>query len=145
QYQPFENNNPLHIDDEIVRSIERDYGYCLQWCAETVLGQAQDESMASHRRNKFQEVRKGSFGGWLDFLCDREGRITKGGLVLMARPFDIEQMARAYEKKAARRAIDDMRRKHSTEGINVPGGSHPNAREHNRHSSHFERVPVPEQ
>src|SRR5262249_53379101 len=62
-YQPFANMNPLHIDAEILRNIEYDYGYRLQWNAETVLGQPQEQSMASHRRNGFQEVRKGSFGG----------------------------------------------------------------------------------
>jgi hypothetical protein len=30
-YQPFENINPLHIDTEILRSIEFDYGFRLQW------------------------------------------------------------------------------------------------------------------
>jgi hypothetical protein len=29
-YQPFENVNPLHIDSDILRSIEFDYGYRLQ-------------------------------------------------------------------------------------------------------------------
>src|SRR5215467_3197894 len=101
-YQPFENINPLHIDTEILRSIEHDYGYRLQWNAETVLGQPQEQAMASHKRNGFQEVRKGSFGGLLDYLCDREGRIAKDGLVLMARPAEIDDMARTYERKAAR-------------------------------------------
>src|SRR5262245_61661927 len=108
-YQPFEQINRLHIDDDTVRSIEREYGYCLQWCVETALGQPQDEIMSAHRRNKFQEVRKGSFGGALDFMCDRDGRITHGGVVLMARPFDVEQLARAYQKKAARGQINDMK------------------------------------
>src|SRR5262245_35411635 len=76
-YQPFESRDPLHIDDEVLRSIEHDYGYRLQWCVESVLGQPQDEIMSAHRKNKFQEVRKGSFGGQLDYLADREGRIAK--------------------------------------------------------------------
>src|SRR5262245_49768458 len=125
-YQPFENVNPLHIDPEILRNIEHDYGYRLQWNAETVLGQPQEQSMASHRRNGFQEVRKGSFGGMLDFLCDREGRIFKDGVVLMARPCEMDDQARAYERKAARRAVEDMKRKHSDEGVpgvTMPGGS----------------------
>src|SRR5262245_52319921 len=146
-YQPFENVNPLHIDPEILRNIEHDYGYRLQWCVETVLGQPQEQAMASHRRNGFQEVRKGSFGGLLDYLCDREGRIAKDGVVLMARPCEIDDMARTYERKAARRAIEDMKRKHSDEGVNVTmpgGGRDPAAREHNRHRSSFEPVEIPE-
>ena len=145
-YQPFENINPLHIDTEILRSIEHDYGYRLQWNAETVLGQPQEQAMASHIRNGFQEVRKGSFGGLLDYLCDREGRIAKDGLVLMARPAQIDDMARTYERKAARRAIEDMKRKHSDEGVNVSmpgGGKDPTARSRNRHGSSFERVEIP--
>jgi len=146
-YQPFENINPLHIDTEILRSIEHDYGYRLQWNAETVLGQPQEQAMASHRRNGFQEVRKSSFGGLLDYLCDREGRIAKDGLVLMARPAEIDDMARTYERKAARRAIEDMKRKHSDEGVNVSmpgGGKDPTARARNRHGSSFEPAEVPE-
>jgi len=146
-YQPFENINPLHIDTEILRSIEHDYGFRLQWNAETVLGQPQEQAMSSHRRNGFQEVRKGSFGGLLDYLCDREGRIAKDGLVLMARPAEIDDMARTYERKAARRAIEDMKRKHSDEGVNVSmpgGGKDPTARARNRHGSSFEPAEVPE-
>jgi hypothetical protein len=144
EYQPFENNNPLHIDDDTVRNIEHEYGYPLQWCVESCLGQPQDEVMSSHRKNKFQEIHKGSFGGALDYLCDREGRVSKGGLVLMARPVEVTRIARAYEKKAARGAIDDMRRKHSDQGVDVSmpdGGRDPVARQHNRHASSYERIP----
>jgi hypothetical protein len=146
-YQPFENVNPLHIDMEVLRAIEHEYGYRLQWNCETVLGQPQEAAMSSHRRNGFQEVRKGSFGGILDFLCDREGRITKDGVVLMARPAQIDDLAKTYERKAARRAVEDMKRKHSDEGISgvtMPGGNK-EARQHNRHGSSFERAEVPEQ
>ena len=41
------------------------------------------------------------------FVCDREGRIVKGGLVLMGRPAEIDDMARTHERKAARRQIED--------------------------------------
>jgi hypothetical protein len=57
-YQPSENVNPLHIDSEILRSIEHDYGYRLQWNAETVLGQPQEQAMASHRCNVFRKCAK---------------------------------------------------------------------------------------
>jgi hypothetical protein len=143
-YQPFENIIPLHIDTEILRSIEFDYGFRLQWCVESVLGQPQDEVMSAHRKNKFQEVRKRSFGGLLDYLCDREGRIVKGGLVLMGRPAEIDDMARTHERKTARRQIEDMQKRHSDEGLPVPGGREAAAREHNRHRSSFERVEIPE-
>jgi hypothetical protein len=68
-------------------------------------------------------------------------------VVLMARPAEIDDMARAYERKAAKKAVEDMRRKHSDEGVNVTmpgGGRDPTARQHNRHGSSFERVEIPE-
>ena len=83
----------------------------------------------------------------LDYLCDREGRIVKGGLVLMARPYQIDDMARSYERKAAKRAIEDMKRKHSDEGVNVSmpgGGRDPLAREHNQHRTSYEPFVIPE-
>jgi hypothetical protein len=132
-YQPYQQNNPLHIDDEVVANIARDYGFALQWCAETVLGQPQDEVMSFRRKNAFAEVVKGNFGGALDHLCDRDGRVTKGGQVLMGRPVEIERYARDYEKKLAKVAITDMQKKHSEEGVDVPGGDHSSALHHNRH------------
>lgn len=132
-YHPFEQNNPLHIDDEVVRMIALDYGFALQWCAETVLGQPQDDVMSFRRKNGFAEVMKGNFGGALDHLCDRDGRVTKGGQVLMGRPVEIEKYARDYEARLTKGAITDMQKKHSDEGLDVSGGDHPSALRNNRH------------
>src|SRR5215469_3840411 len=31
EYRPYEQENPLSIDPDIVRAIEREWGYCLLW------------------------------------------------------------------------------------------------------------------
>src|SRR5262245_30836704 len=92
-YTEFQQRNPLHIDADVLRMIALDFGYALQWCNETVLGQPQDELMSFRRKNGFADVKRGNFGGALDHLCDKDGRVTKGGLVLMGRPIEIEKYA----------------------------------------------------
>ena len=105
------------------------------------------DRLVTASRDGLGQSGKGSFGGLLDYLCDREGRICKGGAVLMARPTQIDDMARAHERKAAKRAIEDMHKKYEQEGVNVSmpgGGRDPTARAHNRHRSSFEPVQIPE-
>lgn len=147
QYKPFEHSNPLNIDRDIIKSIERDFGFSLTWIAESVLGAEQNESVSARRKNGFAEVVRGNFGGSLDFLCDASGRITKGGLVLMGRPIEIQQIANSYEKRLAKKAITDMRKKHAEEGVDVSmpgGGKHQSALSQNRHRTEMERINVPE-
>jgi hypothetical protein len=144
EYTPYEVQNPLHIDEELIRNIKNDYDFVLQWVAESVTGQPQDQSLSARRKNGFAEVHRGHFGGMLDSYCNRDSRIEKGGLVLMARPAFIEGKARAYEKRAARGAVEQVRKKHGETGVDVKGGNHPSALEKNRHKQTFERVDIPE-
>jgi len=92
-------------------------------------------------------VKKGNFGGTLDHLCDKDGRITKEGLVLMARPIEIQRMAQAHEEKQAKDAIERMKAAHAEEGVDVSmpgGGKHPGARAKNMHRQTFEPVKIPD-
>jgi hypothetical protein len=85
-----------------------------------------------------------NFGGALDHLCDRDGNIVREGLRLMARPVEIQRVAEAHDKRAAKAAVDQMKASHQVEGVTVSmpgGGSHPSALRQNRHKQTFEPGP----
>jgi hypothetical protein len=54
--------------------------------------------VSQRKRNGYAEVKKGNFGGALDHMCDKhDGGIRHEGLVLMARPVEIQRMADAHD------------------------------------------------
>jgi hypothetical protein len=145
EYRPYEQDNPLSIDPDIVRGIEREWGYSLLWVCFECNGKPFPNLVSARKRNGYAEVRRGNFGGALDHLCDKDGRIVREGLVLMARPMEIQRMAVAHDVRAAKAAIENMRRSHAEEGVPVEGGDHPSALAKNRHRQNFEPGPrIPE-
>jgi hypothetical protein len=144
EYRPFEARDALAIDADTVRSIRDEYGFSLLWVCFESLGRPYPELVNARKANGYAEVHRGNFGGSLDHLADRDGRMVKEGLVLMARPTQIERVAKAYDKRAAEAAITNMRRSHAEEGlsnISMPGGDHPSALRSNRHKQAFEPGP----
>jgi hypothetical protein len=144
EYSPFEARDALAIDPDIVRGIRDEWGYSLLWVCFESLGRPYPELVNARKRNGYSEVKKGNFGGCLDHLADRDGRLVKEGLVLMARPNQIEEMARRHDTRAAKAAIENMRRSHAEEGlsnISMPEGNSGSALRQNRHKSTFEPVP----
>jgi hypothetical protein len=148
EYRPFEQDNPLSIDPDIVRSIEREWGYSLLWVCFECNGKPFPNLVSARRRNGYGDVQRGNFGGALDHLADRDGNIVREGLRLMARPVEIQRMAEAHDKRAARAAIENMRRSHADEGvsgISMPEGNNAAARAKNRHRTSYEEGPkIPE-
>jgi hypothetical protein len=147
EYRPFEAQDALAIDFDTVLSIEREWGYSLLWVMFECCGKPFPDRINWRRRNHYAEVKKGNFGGTLDHLCDKDGRITKEGLVLMARPIEIQRMAQAHEEKQAKDAIERMKAAHAEEGVDVSmpgGGKHPGARAKNMHRQTFEPVKIPD-
>jgi hypothetical protein len=145
EYRPFEQENPLAIDLDIVRGIEREWGYSLLWVCYECNGKPFPNLVSSRKRNGYCEVRKGNFGGALDHMADKhDGGIRHEGLVLMARPVEIQRIAKAHDKRAAEAAIENMRKSHSEVGIPVEGGDHPTALAKNRHKKSYEPVQIPE-
>jgi len=141
EYRPYEQDNPLAIDPDIVRSIQNEWGYSLLWVMYEVHGAPFPDRVNARRRNGYADVHKGNFGGALDYLCDKDGRVTRGGLQLMARPTQIQKLAEAHEKRATEQAVSQMKASHQLEGVNVPmpgGGDHPSALAKNRHRQTFE-------
>ena len=80
----------------------------------------------------------------MDHLCDRDGYIRRDGLLLEGLPIQIYEMARAHRDRAAKDAVQQMKRSHSTEGVPVEGGRHESALRHNKHRQTFEKIEIPE-
>jgi hypothetical protein len=144
EYRPFEAQDALAIDMDTVLSIEREWGYSLLWVMFECAGKPFPDRVSWRKRNGYAEVHRGNFNGALDHLCDKDGRITKEGLILMARPTQIQRMAEAHEERAAKHAIEQMKRSHMEEGVDVKGGDHPSALAKNRHRQTFEPVKIPD-
>jgi hypothetical protein len=143
-----EANEPrsvLHIDEDLMRSIREENGQYVAWHAHECFGKTLHDQIIKRQRLGWEPVKRGFAGGKLDFLFGRLAHYGKGGdcieaegLVLDYRPWEIELKARAYEKRKAQNAVDQMRQSHSTAGIGVPGGNSPQALAHNRHRQSFE-------
>ena len=144
EFTPYEAANPLQIDADIVRSIRDDYGFVLMWVVHECAGKPFPDLVNARKRNGFAEVRAENFGGALRHMADKSGRIAKEGLVLMARPVEIERKARAHDARMAKEAIDHMKASHASEGVPVAGGDHPSALSKNRHRQTFEPLKVPD-
>jgi hypothetical protein len=147
--RPYEQDNPLAIDPEIVRGIEREWGFSLLWVCFEAGGKPFPDRVNARKRNGYAEVKRGNFGGALDHMCDKhDGGIRHEGLMLMARPMEIQRIAKAHDDRAAKAAIENMRRSHSEEGlsgVSMPGGNDPVARKKNTHRQTFEPGPqIPE-
>jgi hypothetical protein len=144
EYRPYEQENPLSIDPDIVRGIEKDWGYSLLWVCYEANGKPFPSFVSARKRNGYAEVKRGNFGGALDHMCDKhDGGIRHEGLMLMARPTQIERIAKAHDARAAKAAIENMRKSHSEEGVPVtmPDGNVAHARAKNAHRQTFEPSP----
>jgi len=144
EFTPYEATNPLHIDLDIVRAIERDYGFVLMWVVHECAGKPFPDLVNARRRNGFAEVCAENFGGMLRHMADKSGRIAKEGLVLMARPVEIERKARAHDARMANEAVAHMKASHAMEDVPVAGGDHTSALSKNRHRQTFEPLQVPD-
>ena len=149
EYRPYEQDNPLSIDPDIVRSVERDWGFSLLWVCYENCGKPTPNLVSARIKNGYAPVKRGNFDGALDHMCDKhDGGIRHEGLMLMARPIEIQRMAEAHDKRAARGAIENMRRSHAEEGlsnISMPEGNSGSALRQNRHRTSYEPGPkIPE-
>jgi hypothetical protein len=141
EYRAWEHQDALAIDPDTVRNIEREWGFSLLWVMFECNGKPFPDRVNWRKRNGYAEVRAENFGRALAHMADKDGRITKEGLVLMARPVQIQRMAEAHEKRAAKAAIENMRRSHSElgpEGVTMPDGNNAVARAKNMHRQSFE-------
>jgi hypothetical protein len=143
-YTPYEPKSSTAIPTDIIQEIWDYYDGHLQWCVFEAAGKPTPEWISARQKNGFVDCRRGDFDGKLDYLCGSDGRMVVGGLVLMCRPREYEEQARAYEKRKAALNIEQMKQSHAEQGVNVKGGDHPSALAKNRHRQSYERVEIPE-
>jgi hypothetical protein len=149
EFIPFESHDKFAIDRDLVRSFEIDYGRRLMWVALECMGKPLDDFVAARRRNGWEEMPSKQNGGpgIFDYPGVRDGVIKVENHVLMHQPIEINEKARAYERRQAEAAIINMRRSHADEGlsnISMPEGNNAAARAKNVHRRSYEPVKIPE-
>jgi len=146
EFIPFESRDKFYIPYDVVESFRRDYGRALMWVSLECAGKPMDDFVAARRRNGWEEMpsREAGGPGIFDYLGVRDGIIRIENMVLMHQPVEINEKARAYEKRQAAGAITNMRQSHAEQGVDVPmpeGGRHPSALAKNRHRTSYEEGP----
>lgn len=104
----------LDIPSEIVNTIKEDFGCDLQWVTYEVLGKGEPAMRQDFEINGWQAVTQDMFGRLLDGMYMKKGEkgeIVYGGMVLMERPYELTEEAKAEEAAArigAMRAQENM-------------------------------------
>jgi hypothetical protein len=147
EFIPFESHDKFYIDRDLVKNFERDYGRRLMWVALECMGKPLDDFVNARRRNGWEEMPSRQTGGpgIFDYLGVRDGVVKVENMVLMHQPIEVNEKARAYEKRQAEAAIRQMRQSHALEGLNVSmpgGGQHESALRQNRHRTSYEPGPT---
>lgn len=114
----------LDIDADLLAKVRQDYGADLQWVTDSVLGQAAPGIRSSFEVNAWEPVTQDMFGGIFNGLFmkkDQAGEILMEGLVLMWRPYELTEEARAEERAARDSAL--AAQQNMIKGGQIPGMS----------------------
>lgn len=93
----------LDLPVEVIEKLRVDYGADLQWVTDSVLGKAEPAMRQDFEINAWEPVTQDMFDGALDGMYLRKGQpgeIQYNGLILMWRPYELTQEARAEEQSA---------------------------------------------
>lgn len=139
-----EGTDRLHIPDEITLALARD-GVALQWVTRSVRGQETPQEMSKMTRGGWTPVHQSDFDGVLDGLFMPKGHdemIAVEDCLLVARPMEIHQKAKAMERKESRRPLQIAEEQlgHGIPG--VTGSTHKTV--NNTIKKTMERVEIPE-
>lgn len=93
----------FHIPAELIPE-----GWDYQWCRKSVWGQPDVAHQIGLQENGWTNVPSERHQGMF-MPPDYKGEIERGGLVLMERPVELTQEARAEEAKAAKTLVDAQR------------------------------------
>jgi hypothetical protein len=143
-YTPYEPKSSTNIPTDIVQEIWDYYDGHLQWVAFEAAGKPTPEWVTARQKNGFVDARRGDFDGKLDYLAGPDGRMMVGGLILMCRDRRYQELALADQKRKARQQVAQNEASHTTQGVDVPGGSHPSALSKNKHGKSYEPAEIPE-
>lgn len=98
----------LDLPQDVVDKIRFDYGRDLQWVTYEVLGKGEAAMRQDFEINGWEAVTQDMFDGILDGMYMKrgeKGEICYGGMVLMERPYELTEEARAEESKARTAAM----------------------------------------
>lgn len=98
----------LDIDTELLAKVRQEYGADLQWVTDSVLGQATPQVRMSYEVNAWEPVTPDMFDGIFDGMFMKKGHtgeINFEGLVLMWRPYELTEEAKAEEQAARNNAL----------------------------------------
>lgn len=139
-----DTDNALHIPKEEIPE-----GMDLMWVTSEVYGQPQPRHRANFENTGWTPVHQEDFDGLFDGRWapkGSDGEINHGGLVLMAKPLEMVQKARARDKVRARQQVQIKEQQwRSGELPGVMGADDPTARRFNHVNRSVERIPVPDE
>jgi len=102
----------LDIDKSVIDIVKNRYGCDLQWVVDSVLGQSAPQKRMAYEINAWEAVTPDMFDGIFDGMFTRkghQGEINFEGLVLMYRPMELTEEAKAEEEQARNRAMQAQR------------------------------------
>lgn len=139
-----ESPDRLAIDPNLIPE-----GMSLQWITDSVYGQSVPQHRARFEKRGWTPVHQEDFDGILDGLFmprGAEGEIKVDGMVLMARPEEMSQRARASDRRKAQEVIRIKEQALRGGDINTSLDSqHPSALNTNRINKTMERIHIPDE
>jgi len=105
--------NQMDLPKQILTVLHEDYGVDVQWVTDAVLGMPTPAHRNKYEINAWEACTADMFGGILDGIFTRKGHkgeITYEGSVLMWRPMELTEEARAEERQAQMGAIEAQAR-----------------------------------
>lgn len=139
-----DSNNELHISADRIPD-----GLSMMWVRESVHGQPDPRNRMKFEQGGWTPVHQDDFDGQFNGIWmqkDAPGEINHGGLVLMARPNELQRRARLKQEMEANEAI--RIREAALKGGDIPDVTmdtqHPSARQYNRINRTMERVQIPD-
>lgn len=105
--------NQMDLPKHIMDVLKQDYGVDVQWVTDSVLGQPTPANRNKYEINAWEACTPDMFDGILDGIFTRKGHkgeIVYEGSVLMWRPLELTEEAKAEERAAQMGAIEAQAR-----------------------------------
>lgn len=114
----------LDIDQSILAIVKQDFGADLQWVTDSIHGKEEPGVRNDFEINAWEPVTPQMWGGLFDGMFTKRGHVGEinyGGLVLMWRPYELTEEAKAEEARARYHALEAQQ--NMIRGGNIPGFS----------------------
>lgn len=114
----------LDVPDEMREQVRQVYGADLQWVTDSIHGESQASMRNDFEINCWEPVTPQMWSGMFDGMFTKRGHVGEinyGGLVLMWRPYELTQEARAEESAARTNAL--IAQQNMIKGGQIPGMS----------------------